>query len=342
MCTAITMRSAEGETFFGRTMDFSYVLDPHVYVMPRDYIWSNITGTVDICNPYGFIGTGQDVGKVIFVDGVNEAGFAAAALYFPGYAHFSEPEAEKDGKKISIAAVEMVNFLLGTCASVSHAAEVLKQVNIVGIADPVTESVAPLHWIAADKSGSCMVIEQTDSGMHLYDNPIGVLTNSPGFEWHMTNLRNYAGASPEQIQDSTWGEVTLSPFGQGAGAMLLPGDYTPPSRFVRTAFIKSHSPVPAGREQAVITCFHIMEGVTLPKGAVRTREGKDDYTQYTAFVNTATGEYFAKSYDNSQIVAAKLTKENLSGTEPVSLGKLIRPVEFASLQPRDLMCDALS
>lgn len=331
MCTAITMRTGQGETFFGRTMDFSYPLDPHVYVTPRGYTWRNAALTATVCGQYGFIGTGQDIGRVIFADGTNEAGFAAAALYFPGFAYFAEPSAAPDGNRISIAAVEMVNFLLGTCASVAHAAEVLAQVDIVGVPDPVTESVAPLHWIAADKYGECMVIEQTESGMHLFKNSVGVLANSPGFEWHMTNLRNFAGVTPDQTDDSRWGDVLLAPFGQGAGTMGLPGDYTPPSRFVRTAFVKNHVRVPADRKEAVVTCFHVMESVTLPKGVVRTRDGKDDYTQYTAFMNTATGEYYAKTYDNSQIVTAGLTEENMTGTEPVSLGRLMRPVEFGHL-----------
>ena len=332
MCTAITMKTAQGETFFGRTMDFSYPLDPHVFVTPRGYGWNSITGKAAVNNRYGFIGTAQDIGRVIFADGVNEAGFSAAMLYFPGYAYFPEPGEMAGGEQaVQIAAVEIVNFLLGACGSVAQAAEVLKQIKIVGVADPVTETVAPLHWITADKSGDCMVAEQTESGLHLYRNPIGVLANSPDFEWHMANLRNYTGVSPDQTEDSKWGDVELSPFGQGSGTTGLPGGYTPPSRFVRTAFIKNHVRVPADRNEAVVTCFHAMESVTLPKGIVRTREGRDDYTQYTAFVNTATGEYFAKSYDNSQIVTARLSEENLVGTEPVSLGKLTRPVAFAGV-----------
>lgn len=101
----------------------------------------------------------------------------------------------------------------------------------------------------------------------------------------------------------------------------MPGDYTPPSRFVKTAFQKSHIPMPETVEEAVNTCFHILEGVAVPKGVVITERGTIDYTQYTAVINTATGEYFVKTYDNSQIRTASLFDHSKS-TKPISLGRL--------------------
>ncbi|WP_070041396.1 linear amide C-N hydrolase [Robinsoniella peoriensis] len=329
MCTAMTMQTAEGETFFGRTMDFSFTLDPELFLVPRNYVWSNTKKSAKIYNQYSFIGIGQDISDLIFIDGVNEMGFAAAALYFPGYAHF-ETAVLPEVKKISIAAIELVNFLLGMCASVSQAESIMHRIRIIGVEDSLTNSIAPLHWMITDKSGKSMVIECTKSGIHLFDNPIGVLSNSPDFEWHMTNLRNYMNVSPHQSEKEQWGEVVLSPFGQGSGAIGLPGDYSPPSRFVRTSFQKSNTPIPSSGSEAVITAFHIMEGVSIPKGVVATHRGTDDFTQYTAFMNVNTGEYFYKTYYNSQIMTAKLYRDEFNCKEPISLGKLMKTVSYNS------------
>lgn len=304
MCTAITIQSPSGNIWFGRTMDFSYQLDPKMYQVSRNYRWGNFCGTHTIQNRYSFLGTGQDINPVVFADGVNESGFAAAALYFPGYASYEPPESA-GSSNLSIAAIEIVGFLLGQCSSVRQASGILKSIQIVGIEDSVTKSVAPLHWIITDKDGGCLVIEKTSDGLHLWNNPIGVLTNSPDFPWHMCNLRNFAGLSPRQNEDAEWLEAKLSPFGQGAGSTGLPGDFTPPGRFVRTAFIKSFMEIPEERNELPAACFHALEGVMIPKGVVVTGREAADYTQYTAVIDLAEQEYFVRRYDELDTVRVK-------------------------------------
>lgn len=329
MCTAITMQSPQSETYFGRTMDFSYPLAPELYITPKDYEWTNMSHTHKIRNRYSYMGIGQDISPVIFADGVNEMGFAAAVLYFPGYAEYdTPPEPGQDPQTPSIAALELVNFLLGLCPDVDQAVSLLQRIRIVGLTDPVTQTVAPLHWLLADAKGSCLVVEKTAEGLNLMDNPIGVLSNSPDFQWHMTNLRGYMNLSPKQSREVSWNVVSLTPFGQGAGTIGLPGDYTPPSRFVRAAYLKSHTPLPENAGEAVNTCFHILESVSIPKGAVITQRDTPDYTQYTAFINLSTREYFFRTYDNSDIATARLSGETEYGSDMISLGKLTRPISF--------------
>lgn len=327
MCTAMTVQAPQNHLFFGRTMDFSYPLDPKLYVFPKGYRWSNALKTYRLENRYRIMGIGQDISPVIFADGVNEAGFAAAALYFPGYAQYDSYD-RTNSSALPIAALELVNFLLGQCGSVAQAVSMLRRIQIVGVTDAVTSSVAPLHWMIADKSGKCMVIEKTADGLHLIDNPIGILSNSPDFYWHMTNLRNYMNVAPGQQPETEWEAVRLTPFGQGAGTFGLPGDYTPPSRFVRTAYQKFHTAVPENEREAVVACFHILDSVSIPKGAVMTSRGTADYTQYTSFINIASGEYFFKTYDNGQITGVKMPSGSECGDEIISLGQLVRPAVF--------------
>ena len=322
MCTAISLRSLQWETFFGRTMDFSYPIEPELYIIPRNYQWHSLATAEKNIDRYSFIGIGQETdGMLGFFDGVNEHGFAAATLYFEGYADYELPV----GNKEPVASLDFLHYLLGRCSAVEDLKPLLQNVRIVGVPDPVTQKAAPLHWIATDRSGKCVVIEQMKNGIEVLDNPIGVMANSPDFQWHMTNLRNYMDVSTTQEKQVNWGNVSLTPFGQGAGTVHLPGGFTSPERFVRTAFLKTNVSLPDNRADTIMTCFHLMNSVFIPKGIVVTDRGADDYTKYVAFMNTNTCEYYFKTYGNNQIFTASLWNYNIHGTHPVQLGSIVYP-----------------
>lgn len=327
MCTAITFQSQQKENYFGRTMDFSYDIEPQVYVVPKHYVWRNKISQQEFCNNYSFIGIGQEMeGELGFFDGVNERGLAAAVLYFAGYAKFNR--AEDYPEKQPVASSDVLHYFLGRFNSIDELKAGMKDISIVGMPDPITRIVAPLHWIVTDQSGKSVVIEQTEKGFLVYDNPIGVMANSPDFQWHLTNLRNYLEVSPEQIGESSWGTIKLSPFGQAGGTMMLPGGYTSPERFVRTAYLKTHIQVPKNRIDTIMACFHILDSVSIPQGVVITSQNTSDYTKYTAFINTNTCEYYFKTYYNRQITTACLWDYNKALLQPICVGKLARPVFF--------------
>ena len=328
MCTAVTVQSLQGDLVFGRTMDFSHDIQPHCYMVPRNYTWINKLNGHVIRNSYRFLGIGQALdGLLAFFDGVNEHGFAAAALYFAGYARYKMPQ--PGSTAMPIASFDFIHYILGNCTTVEDLAVRLKNIDIIGMTDPVTRIVAPLHWIAMDRTGACVVLEYTERGGELHHNFIGVLANSPDFGWHMTNLNNYTEATPHQIPQALWGSVRLTPFGQAGGTVPLPGGYTSPERFIRTAYLKTHIPAPPDGESAVIAGFHILKSVSIPKGAVVTSRNTDDYTKYTAMINTRKGEYYFQTYDNPQIYKARLQK--LDTAQPVDLGQLDQPVFFEEL-----------
>ena len=304
MCTAMTLHSQSNELFFGRTMDFSHDIIPQLYIVPNAYKWNSNLNNKQIKNSYRFIGLGQELDGILgFFDGVNEKGFAAAVLYFAGYAQY-ETIIHKDTEPI--ASIDFLHYILGRCASVKELSYLLKSITIIGTPDPVTKTIAPLHWIVADRSGACAVIESTSRSLELINNPIGVMSNSPDFHWHMTNLRNYIEASPIQKEEVCWDSIRLTPFGQSGGTVPLPGGFTSPERFVRTVYLKAHLPIPKDSNEAIAACFHIMESVSIPKGAVITSRNTYDYTKYTAFINISTCEYFYKTYDDINIITASL------------------------------------
>ena len=331
MCTAIALQSAQGELFLGRNMDFSYPLEPQLFFSPQGYRWRNALGSHAFLNRYSYLGVGQQLPNVVVADGVNERGLAVAALYFPGYASYSAP-VSAGGARPLVGSTELTGFLLGTCATVEQAAAALRGITLVGVADPITQSVAPLHWLVSDRSGRSMTVEPTADGLHLLHNPLGLLANSPDLGWQMTNLRGYLQLTPEQFEQAQWQGVRLKPFGQAGGTVGLPGDFTSPSRFVRAAYLKSHLPTPQGREAAVVAGFRLLQAVAIPRGAVMTGRGTDDYTQYTGIMNTATGEYFFTTYQNPQITVAHFPDDSLApGQTPVALGRLERPPCFTEL-----------
>ena len=329
MCTALALKSIQNENFFGRTMDFTYDIDPSFYVIPKGYSWQNIYSKEWYVNDYSFIGIGQESEGILgFFDGVNECGFAAAALYFAGYANYNPPL--EDGIKKPIPSLDFLHYLLGHCSCLEDLKNLLKDKYIIGIPDPITKIAAPLHWFVTDQSGKCLVIEQTGKGLEIIDNPIGVLANSPDFNWHITNLRNYMEISDKQKNEVFWGNMKLTPFGQAGGTTLLPGGYSSPERFVRTSFLKTHSLLANNRAEAIVTCFQLLGNVTIPKGVVLSDKESYDYTKYTAFINTNTCEYYFNTYKNSQITTVSLEKNLRNTKSPIHIGRIIRPILFES------------
>lgn len=298
MCTAITLRASDGSMLMARTMDFSYPLTPRKITIKAGSEWISCLGTARLRISYSYQGIGQNADaegrSILFADGVNEKGLGAVALYFPGCAKYDNRSGapNRPGMPVApmIAAYEVVPFLLGTCASVQQAVSVLRSLHIIGVPDPVTGIAAPLHWMLADSSGTCVTAEKTADGLRIYPNTVGVLTNSPDFGWHMTNLRNFLQLRPQGYKPTDWNGTELAPFGQGSGTWGLPGDFTPPSRFVRTAWLKTHAVKCRDFRELHTMARCILGNVSLPKGCVVTERGSIDYTQYTVYFNLSKPE----------------------------------------------------
>lgn len=281
MCTAISMIAKNGDVVMGRTMDFSYQLQPKLYELPAGNEFIGQAYGQVYTSKYSVIGIGQDISPLTFADGANNVGLGAAALYFPAYAEYDSGD-KLHGR--AVASTDVILYVLSMCRDASEVVSFFQGASIVGAADRITGAVAPLHWMFLDVSGKCVVVEKTIEGTFCHENPIGVLANSPDFGWHMTNLRNYAGVLPEQKENAVWGgDISLTPFGQGGGTWSLPGDFTSPGRFVRTAWLKTHTVDLADSSAAIRAGFQILGNVSIPKGCVVTERGTYDYTQYTVF-----------------------------------------------------------
>ncbi|MED2942299.1 choloylglycine hydrolase family protein [Bacillus swezeyi] len=312
MCTSMTLKNADQEHLLARTMDFAFQLDGEVLLHPRHYKWeSEADGKVNE-GSYAFIGMGRRLKNALFADGVNEKGLTCAALYFPGYAVY---EKEVKDHRHNIAPHEFVTWVLSGCGDVEDVEKAVASLAIVEKEVQLLKTVTPLHWFISDRTGRSIVVEPTADGIQIHDNPVGVLTNSPEFPWHLTNLRNYIGLRPGQFTAKKVGKLTLSAFGQGSGLAGLPGDFTPPSRFIRAAYLKEHIKPVSGETEGVSAAFHILSSMNIPKGVVITEQGEDDYTQYTAVMCSETCSYYYHHYQNRQVQKVCLLKEDLDRKE---------------------------
>ncbi|WP_414732683.1 linear amide C-N hydrolase [Acetobacterium carbinolicum] len=312
MCTSLTLMTTNQINTLARTMDFAFLLDPELIFLPRKFsLVSEVDQTVRSVK-YAMMGIGRNLGTYLFADGLNEAGLSCASLYFPGYAEYNDSVIPK---KTNLAPHEIVGWLLTNFSTLEEVKAAIPQLNIVSTPLKLMNVITPLHWIITDKKGDTLVIEPTKDGIIIYENPLGVMTNSPDFNWHLTNIRNYIGVSPNKTGPIQLNGMTFNPFGGGSGTFGLPGDYTPPSRFLRALFGREAINPIETEEECINAAFHILASVDIPKGSVITDEGID-FTQYTACMVCNTGSYYFKTYDNNQIARACLFNEDFEAAQP--------------------------
>ncbi|MCI1283265.1 MAG: choloylglycine hydrolase family protein [Lacticaseibacillus songhuajiangensis] len=313
MCTSFTYEDADGKWYLSRTMDFTFELGGRPVVIPRGWHFKGGVDGVEFNAELGFVGAGRNVGQYFTVDGVNEAGFGAATLYFTESKYSDAPVAGKT----NLASYELVSYLLGHFHTVGELRDQLDSLNIVAVPNAFMGNiVVPLHWIVADDSGDCAVLEMENDGLQLYDNPVGVMTNSPDFTWHVKNLNNYAQLRPTQAAGAQYGNLAAQGFGAGTGAVGLPGDYTSVSRFVRMAFLRQNGEKVSGQAAAVNTLSHLMNSVDIPRGVKVMEDGGLDYSQYRGYSALSDRTYFMQPYDDQTITKVQLTEELLNADEP--------------------------
>lgn len=314
MCTSIFTQTKDNKHLLARTMDYSFPLDFNVVYLPREYDWKSSADNSEYQAKYGVLGAGRSLGTSYFLaDGVNEHGLAIAELYLPQKAVYQQ---ELDDSKINLAPHEFITWVLGQFKSISDLKKSLPKVNLMNIAAPLIDTITPLHWIVTDTTGNCMVIEPTSKMLHLKENPVGVMTNTPLLEWHIENLSNYLNVRPKQYDPEKFGDYTSHAFSQGTGTLGLPGGYTPPERFVRAAFFKENIDQANNEIEAVTNATKILSTVQIPKGIVVTSEGQEDYSQYTGMMCNESKTYYFTDYHNTRLSKIAMTSALLERNTP--------------------------
>ena len=214
MCTAATYQSAG--FYFGRTLDYEVSYGNQIVITPRNYAL-RFRHTEDQPHHYAIIGMGLVAEDYpLYYDAMNEKGLCMAGLNFVGNAAYSEPGHDKE----NVAQFEFIPWLLGQCANLAEAKEKLQNLQLTDTLFNTAMPRAQLHWLIADRTGA-VVVESMADGLHLYDNPVGVLTNNPPFPEQMRHLSLYQGLSPCQPENNAVPGAELPLFSRGMGAYGL-------------------------------------------------------------------------------------------------------------------------
>jgi len=259
----------------------------------------------------------------LYYDAINEKGLGVAGLNFVGNAYYREPAEENDNRATdSVAQFEFIPWILGQCSSVKEARALLERINITNVRFSDDMPVAQLHWIIADRN-EAVTVESVKEGIKVYDNTVGILTNNPPFDEQMFQLNNYMHLSVNSPKNTFSDKLDLKLYSKGMGALGLPGDLSSQSRFVRAAFVKMNSVSNTSESESVSQFFHILGSVDQQRGCCRGDGGKFETTIYTSCCNADRGIYYYTAYDNHQITAVDMNRENLDGQE-LSSYKLIQ------------------
>ena len=308
MCTAATYQTKDH--YFGRTLDYEVSYGEEVVVTPRNFPF-HFRHMGGLSSHYAIIGMATVAGEYpLYYDATNEKGLSMAGLNFPGNADYKPLAEGKD----NVATFELIPWLLGQCATVEEAKAYLARMNLANTPFSSQFPVSPLHWIIADRD-CAITVESVREGIRIYDNPVGILTNNPPFDYQMTNLTNYMSLSTEPPENHFSDQLDLTPYSRGMGMLGMPGDLSSASRFVRVAFTKLHSVSGTSESESISQFFHILGSVTQQRGCVHMGEGKYEITIYTSCCNTDRGIYYYTTYENSQITGVDLHRENLDGQQ---------------------------
>ncbi len=301
-CTSIRIKTVDGLVFYARTMEGGELFHSSVSVIPKgtEYLGTLPDGTqagLSWTTKYGMVGM-NTYGLPVITDGMNDVGLAAGNLMFPGYAGYQAFDPAVASK--TIAQYEVITWILSNFATVVEVKDAIKNIRVSKGPEALVGNLE-LHYTVHDATGNSIVIEYVGGELRVYDNPLGVMTNSPTFDWHLTNLRNYANLSAANPKPFTIEGLKETGFGQGAGMLGLPGDYTPPSRFVRMAALV-HSSLPVtGEEEGLNLAMTIINNIDVPVGSVRDESGKEvvyDQTQWTVVADLRGQRFYFHTYNN--------------------------------------------
>ena len=303
-CTGITLKTTDGSTVAARTIEWAgNDLESKYAIVPRGYSQRSFTpsGEKDgmlFTARYGYVGLAVQQAEFV-VEGINEAGLSAGLFYFPAYGEYEAYSADK--KETTVSDLQLVSWMLSNFKSIDEIKAAIGGIHIVTI-DPRGSTV---HWRITEESGRQVVLEIINKEIVFYENTLGVLTNSPSFDWHSTNLNNYVNLFSGPITQRKVGDLELTAFGGGGGMHGIPGDMTPPSRFVRAAFFQATAPRQETTTKAVVQAFHILNNFDIPTG-IQFAEGQPvpdipSATQWTVASDIANRRIYYRTMYNSNI-----------------------------------------
>ncbi|WP_221933245.1 linear amide C-N hydrolase [Legionella israelensis] len=344
-CTGLQLKAGDGSFINGRTVEFASPIPLSGLVIPRNYAFNGTLpdGTKGLAYKAQFAVIGANAfGEAAILDGLNEKGLASAAFYFPNYATYTEVTPKN--KNIALSPTEFPNWILTQFTTVDEVKQNINSVVIVPTSPAGWGLVPPFHYVVYDKTGKSIVIEPINGKLVVNDNPIGVITNSPTFDWHLTNLSNYLNLSPMNAPSKVIDGYKLNSFGQGSGLHGLPGDFSPPSRFVRAAIFSATATPVSNAAKAVYEAFHLLNQFDIPPGAVGSKTNEKvtfDLTLATTVKDPQNLNYYFRTYNDQNIKMIALSAFDLNDKELKSIPMTgMQPVKDVSATAQSGLIDA--
>ena len=312
MCTASNYIT--DDHYFGRNFDYEISYNERVTITPRNYKFE--FRKIDaIESHYAIIGIAAGIDSYpLYYDACNEKGLAIAGLNFAGNAVYKE----FDEDMVNVTPFELIPYLLGQAGDVAEARKLLSEINLVNINFADELPLSPLHWMLSD-GNQAIVVEPLEDGLKIYDNPVGVLTNNPPFDKQLFYLNNYRNLSNRNPENTFGGDVDLDEYSRGMGGIGLPGDLSSASRFAKVAFTRANSYSGSDEASSVSQFFHILGSVEQQNGCTFIDDPNlYEYTIYTSCYNTNRSILYYRTYNNSQITAVDLNREDLDSAELIN------------------------
>ena len=323
-CTDFRIQAADGTVIIGWTMDFEVPVLAAVRIFPRGERWCSeapgTSGGVRWTSKYGYIAVDMG-GRLVdpldraenLADGLNEAGLSFGWLSMPDYTTYQDEEAAREPEK-ALAHLHLCPWILGNFATVDEVKAAVSGVRVWGKPMGPLKLLLPLHASVHDASGRSIVIEFTREGPRVFENKPGVLTNAPTFDWHETNPRNFVNLKAMSAGPIRVGASVLSPLDSGSGLLGIPGDWTPPSRFVRIAAMKYFARTPLNAEGGVVLAEHLLGSVTIPRGLELVQDEnsvRSHFTRWSVIKGLSNRVLYFRGYDNHAFRAVHLMKLEL-------------------------------
>ena len=303
-CTGISLSASDGSRVVARTVEWAATpMQCGYVVVPRGHAHQSYTPTGDnglkYNAVYGYVGIYTEYEPFV-VEGVNESGLSAGLFFFPQYGEYAPYNKNHNAR--TLCDMQFVSWVLSQFSTIDQVKAALSSIDLVTL----NHKIGAVHWRIAQPDGRMVVLEVVGGIPHFYENTLGVLTNAPGFPWHMTNLNNYVNLEPGSAPDNTIKMgVTLEPLGHGSGMLGLPGDFTAPSRFVRATFFQTTSPVWETGFETIVQAFHILNNFDIPIGSQHMKadipKGLPSATQFTAATDQKAMRFYYRTAWNSNI-----------------------------------------
>jgi choloylglycine hydrolase len=325
-CSVFRVIAKDGTIISGRTMEFGYDLKDSIIVVPRNKQFTspapNNKQGLTWKTKYGYVATNAFGEEGGINDGLNETGLAFSALWYEEDMKWQDVGPHETNS--ALANIGLGTWILGNFSSVDEVKIAITKVKVFGLYVPQMGIVPPSHIIVYDAKGGCIVVEYENGEPRIYDNPLGIMTNAPNFPWMVTNLRNYIGMSDEKLTAKVFSGIKLSPTGHGSGMWGLPGDITPPSRFVRLAVMTHFADQQENAEKTLNLAQHIVSAIHIVRGMVvdRAPDGKivsSETTQWSSFRDLTNRVYYFRTYDNFNLRKIDLKKLDFNASKVKSI-----------------------